>query len=1017
LPKHSYETAISGERRQVTALFYDIVGSTDLLQNLDAEDFARMQRRLHNQAAAVIRNYGGHLERIHGDGGSAYFGYPIASEDAAECAVAAALELVESCRQAAEAGDPRAAIQVRIGIATGTVVIADMSDTSLPARDEVVGITPALASRIQSEAEPNGVAVSEVTYRLTRSRFEYKSMPPRPLKGFGEMRLWRLLSRRPRTDRFSAERMHTPLIGRADELELCRRRWARAQEGRGQVIFLTGEPGIGKSRLVAELRQEFAGPDCEARLFQCLPRGNSRPLHPFIDTLRQELGDDPNAPVRALDPAAIRTSFAAAGCPISESAADMIGFLSGGSAGRSVGGTSEPDLTHNEVRRRAIGAALEIIAAWSRIRPQLIVIEDLHWADTFTEAVVAELAEDVANLPVLAIVTTRDEAPHGLLGEPNVLPIALSRLDAGATPRLLASIWQDPPPKGIASFIHDKSDGIPLFAEELATLMRERFSGSGSDLKDWEGALRESGIVTLQDLLAARLAGLGQARRIAQVASVIGREFSSDLLERMIADERLPLQLDEALETLMGAGTIRRRELGDGSAFRFRHVLLQEAAYDSLLKSNRREMHRRIADLVASGEAAAPPDEIMAWHCEQAGRPLDSARYAIGAASSCAIRSAMVEAESLLASAESRLAGLEPGGPAQELMLELLMTRGPVATALHGSGSEQARSIYERGVEICGTMTRPDPERWFPLYWGWWFTTPDYGVYRERAAAVVAFAEKAPDPEIRLQSIHCAWATDFNTGQHKDCLCRVERGLALYDPKRAGASRARYGGHDAKVCALAQRGLSSWFLGDAETARESVEAALAWAEKIDHRGSLCHALDFATMLRRYEGDAAGAIPFADRLGEIAERHALPSVTAKSRIFRGWARAHLGSLAEGLQELEAGLAQQREIDTPEDFPVYIEMQAELLGLAGQNTAGIALIGETIERAERIGHLFWVPELYRRGALLRHAAGEDEAAWREDLACAIRTAERNGAAMLVQRARADLARLTGEVEPTA
>jgi len=231
------------------------------------------------------------------------------------------------------------------------------------------------------------------------------------------------------------------------------------------------------------------------------------------------------------------------------------------------------------------------------------------------------------------------------------------------------------------------------------------------------------------------------------------------------------------------------------------------------------------------------------------------------------------------------------------------------------------------------------------------------------------------------------------------------------------APAARYGGHDAKVCGLAQRGLSSWFLGDAKTARESVDAALAWAEKIDHRGSLCHALDFATVLRRYEGDAAGALVFADRLGEIADQHGLPSVKAKSRIFRGWARAHLGSLEEGLQELEAGLAQQREIDTPEDFPVYIEMQAELLGMSGQNAAGIALIGEKIERAERMGHVFWVPELYRRRALLRHAAGEDEAAWREDLACAIRTAERNGAAMLVQRARADLARLTGEVEPTA
>lgn len=1006
-PSQKVVGAIAGERRQVTAVFYDIVGSTQLLQKLDPEDFAFLQRRLHSQAATIIRDNGGYFGNLQGDGGSAYFGLPVSSEDAAECAVSSAFELISQCQVLSRETDLGAALQIRVGIATGTVIVSDVEDQSLPARKEIIGIAPNLAARIQSEAEPNSVIVSDATYRLTRGAFEFQSIGTRQLKGFADaVALWKPTARRLQRDRFSSSHgTLTPLVGRADELDLCRRKWTEARDGRGQVLVMAGEAGIGKSRLAAELNQEVSRSGYGSQVFQCLPRGNSRPLHPFIDALRREIRRDTLGPP-GLEPKELRAFLQASGAKVSEDAINAAAFLSGGSNAQDADQRAS-GLSVDEASSQAIDSIVEILIAWSSGKPLLIIIEDLHWADTFTRAMIAELPARIAKEPILAVLTTRQPADLAdLFDNPDVPTIVLSGLGAQETPQLLEALWIGAPPPGLASFIHDRSEGVPLFAEELAGLFKERFGDGGSNPKDWNRALQESGVVSLKDILSARLSDLGKARRVAQVASVIGREFKADLLLRLLEEETTELSLNDALTQLRRSGIIRRHGDNNDAVYRFRHVLLQEAAYESLLKSDRRELHRRVAELVIQGTVSAPPDEVVAWHCGQAGRPLEAAFYAMRAAEACAVRSAPREAEQLLALTEGYIAECGADAEVDEIALQLLAMRGPIAIAVSGKGSPEARAIYEEGVAICRQREVKDRERWFPLYWGWWYTSPDRTTKRIRSQVLINDLDQANDPEIRLQTLHCAWAANFHAGQHHLCMNCIDKGLKLYDPDRGRVSRIRYGGHDAKVCGLGERAQLLWLTGDADGANEGIRQALEWAESIDHLGSLCHALDNAILLSTYQRDVPKTLELARRLRDLADVHDFPEVRAKSRIFAGWALALQGSLAEGLREFEAGLQTQQAIGTDEDAPVYSSLWAELLVRMGRSEPARLVLSGAIEEAEATGNMVWLPELYRLRALTRES--DELRASVLDLERAAALAEGQGAATLAARARAELDR---------
>ncbi|QRM29961.1 adenylate/guanylate cyclase domain-containing protein [Microvirga sp. VF16] len=989
-------------------MFYDIVDSTSLLSMLDPEEFADAQRAIHTTVASIIQRYDGYLDQIAGDGGCAFFGYPVATEDAAEAAVNAALEIIQRCRNLEQASDKISAVPMRIGLATGTVVVNSSSRVGLPGGVEIIGLAVNLAARLQTLTAPDSVLVSETTHRLTHSAFHYRFVDNITVKGFSEPQpVWQPLEKRELDSRFETRRRaDTPLVARVQEIEVGLRCWSEVEKGTGRILFLTGEAGIGKSRLVSELSRHVDRSSCDRRLFQCQPRGNRRPFHALIDRFIREIRHFTGS--EEVDNAAVRAYLAKLVPDVRQESIDSLCLLAEVSPGRLGGDMSPIDVPGQQFSRAAIGAMIDVLSAWSARKPQFIILEDYQWADALTKSLVAELARGIGGIRALLVVSSREPVGPDLTSCPGVVVQDLARLSSGNVAQLVEEIWKPHPvPQGLSHFIEARSEGVPLFVEELAYLLKDRFGSAHSTKVSWETMLVQEGVSTLKDLLLARIAGMNGARRIAQIASVIGREFLFPHLVA-IAGGMPHDTIASHLESLV-ANNVVHPAGGEGErSFRFRHVLFQEAAYDSLLKSEQRELHRRI---VAASKGSGSPqlsDDVLAWHCERAGLFQEATQYAIRAAEGCAIRSAMHEAYQLLASAETCLSRVTQSSSTDDLMLRLLATRGPVEMALYGSGSREARRTYEEAIAICRGKGPTDREQWFPLYWGWWITSPNSEAVA-RSQVIVSDLEKTSDPEIRLQALHCSWATHFHAGNHLDCLRCIDQGLRLYDRERAVLNRTKYGGHDAKVCGLAERGQSLWFRGDRAAAAKSVEAALHWAEEINHLGSICHALDVALIFNHFEKNGPEVLRLSARMRELAVQYDLPNCEAKADIFSGWALALQGHVTEGRGKFERGLKHQLKIGTEEDLPLYMDMRAATLECEGRDDLALRAIEEALEYAKRTSDVFWLPELYRRRAALGEQCGRSAVLVRLDLERALSLAVAQGAETIAQRVRDDLQRL--------
>jgi predicted ATPase/class 3 adenylate cyclase/DNA-binding transcriptional ArsR family regulator len=997
-----------GERRQVTAMFYDIVGSTSLLSVLDPEEFADTQRAIHTTVASVIHRHDGYLEQIAGDGGCAFFGYPIATEDAAELAISAALEIIQLCKGLKRISNNIPVVPLRIGLATGTVVVNPSSQVGLPGRVEIIGLAVNLAARLQALADPDTVLVSEATHRLTHSAFHYRFIDEIAVKGFTELQpVWQPLGKRELDSRFEMRRRaDTPLVARKQEIEQGLRCWSEAETGSGRILFLTGEAGIGKSRLLSELSRYIDRARCDRRVFQCQPRGNRCPFYPIINRFVREIQHFTGS--EDLDDVAVHAYLAQLAPDLNQESIDTLCLLVDTPTSSARSKMSLPDVPSQDFGHTAVAAMIEILSAWSKNKPQFIVLEDYQWADALTKLLVAELARKISHMRVLLAVSCREPIDRELSVCSPVTVQDLARLSSGDVAQLVEEIWaSNPVPKGLSHFIEKRSEGVPLFAEELALLLKGKFGTALSDQGSWEALLAHDGVLTLKDLLLARLAGLKDARRIAQMASVIGREFLVRELEA-IAGGLSHETVVRHLECLMRNKVVHPAGSGGEAAFRFRHVLLQEAAYDSLLKSEQRELHRRIVDASGGGSSPQLSDDVLAWHCERAGLFQEAAQYAVRAAEGCAIRSAMHEAYHLLGSAETCLSRVERFSSMDDLMLRLLAIRGPVEMALFGSGSREARRTYEKAIAICRGKGPTDREQWFPLYWGWWITSPNSEAVA-RSQVIVSDLEKTSDPEIRMQALHCSWATHFHAGNHFECLWCIDQGLRLYDQERAIISRTKYGGHDAKVCGLAERGQSLWFRGDHEAAAKNIEAALDWAGEINHLGSICHALDVALIFNHFEKNHSAVLRLSARMRELAEQHDLPNCEAKSDIFAGWALTLQGQVTEGRSMFERGLKHQLEIGTEEDLPLYMDMRATTLQCEGCDSLALHAIEEALDHAKRTSDVFWLPELYRRRAELSDRCGRPMLLVSGDLEHALALAVKHGAEMIAQRARDDLQRL--------
>jgi predicted ATPase len=630
------------------------------------------------------------------------------------------------------------------------------------------------------------------------------------------------------------------------------------------------------------------------------------------------------------------------------------------------------------VRERMIWAMRRCIDEWCEAGPTIFTVEDLHWIDPTSKDLVRELVEYITGKPVLLMLTTRNRVPWAETGSHvgRIRLHPLQRMEAGV---LLAEIWRGRPdslPAAVVSLAYERTQGIPLFLEEISQWLA---SALGAGASEWVELLSNSRIASFENLLSARLGGMGHGKIVAQAASVIGREFDTELL-RAILSALSEKRLSAGLKELVRAKILVPRRHGSQSGYAFRHSLIQESLYGLLLRKSRTALHQQIYRAVAgSPEARARMGAaVLAEHAERGGLFEEAAAQFIEAARESSARSAMAEARHLLDRVLKVLPGVPDGDERARLELSALAVLGPVLISTLGSRSPEARNLYERAVRIA--RRRPVHERagWFPIYWGWWYTGGDFAVQRKRAKAVMGDLRDVADPEVQLQVQHCVWAIDFNLGRHETCIAAVDAGLALYHTGRGRESLIVYGGHDPRVCGLGQKGLSLWFEGFAIEARACIDEATRWAKELKHVGSIAHAYDIAAMLHRYRNDYVALKDTVASMRQLARKHEMRSLAAKALIFDGWRIARLGDARRGRKRAEEGFAIQREIGTREDFPVYSEMLADILERLGEHASAREVLDEALKETERTRHLYWQAELFRRRALLSAelGAGTDE-----------------------------------------
>jgi class 3 adenylate cyclase len=886
------EEAGSGdaERRQVTVMFADMVGSTALSAKLDPEPLGGLIRRYQDAVAGAIGRYGGFVAKFMGDGVLAYFGFPRAFEDAAERAVRAALGILSEVGAIETPDGTR--VQARIGIATGLVVVGESIGTGMAQERTIVGETPNLAARLQALAEPDCIIISESTQKLLGGLFELTHAGEHELKGFARpLPAWRVCGEAAVESRFAAIRTGgLPLIGRAHEKGLVRERWQLARQGEGQIVTVIGEAGIGKSRMIEALQEEVVG-EAHARInLQCSPYHSDSALYPVIQYLNRVAGFAPADPadvraekIRALlaarriaDPAAWPLLAELLSMPLAETAATA----------------------QSPTQRKASTLALivEIMARTGDGDPVVIVLEDAHWIDATTLEMMTRLTDSIARARLLAVVSARPDFVPPWLARPHATLVTLGRLGRPECMQVVAGVAAA---HGLSTAtiatIVAKTDGIPLFVEELTRSVMES-AGEGSSVP-----------ATLKDSLMARLDRLGGAREMAQIAAVIGRQFTFAILEAVSG--KGSGELEGMLAKLVASGIVFPEERSLERSFIFKHALVRDAAYESLLLMRRREWHGRVAQALEQrfGDVAAREPELLAYHFGEAGLLSLACDYRMRAGDQAVSRSAYVEAIAHF-TAGLKLAEALPLQEGLRRRLQFWLKLGSASVVAHGLQSVEAETAYIKASEI-GEQLGDGPAS-FQAKWGLWINANlrrKTALARDRASELVSLAQQSGDRELLLEAYHCQLSTAHFRGDVRGALEGCRHAIALYDMTQHRHLAHAFGGHDPGVCAHAQCGNSWQLSGEEQPARQHFTQAIALAEMLDHPNSLGHGLHNIGIGHQLVGDREATYTAAHRAAALAEKFNLPPWRASSLILVGWATATGAGVVDAVRLIDAEIA--------------------------------------------------------------------------------------------------------------
>jgi class 3 adenylate cyclase/tetratricopeptide (TPR) repeat protein len=979
-----------GERRHVTVMFCDLVDSTGIAARLDAEEWRDLVGAYLEAASAAVVEMGGKVAKKLGDGLMALFGYPVAQENDAERAVRAALSiqraLAELNRKNEGAGKP--ALAARIAIDTGPAV--------LDAGGEIFGDVPNIAARAQTLAEAGSVVVTARVQRQVAGLFVAEERGSHELKGVPEpVTLYRII-RASGGGRRAGQRHLTPLVGRDEEIALLVRRWERSRQGDGQLVLIVGEPGLGKSRLIEEFHARLRDVPHTWVEWSCSQLLQNTPLHPIAEWGRLRFGGaDVPAEQRLAD---LENTLALIKLDPAENVPLLAPLLD-----IPLPQEGAPTLAPEGLRRRQLAALTAWAMSSARIQPAVLALEDLHWADPTTLDLLRGIAERGALAPLFVLMAARPEFRPAWGMRSHHSLIALAPLDRDQVHHMIGEIAaRHALPKEVVEGVTERTGGVPLFVEEVTRLLLEGGAPGGSQTIP----------PTLQQSLTARLDRLGAAREIAQIGAVLGRGFSYALLQSVAGLDEGALQ--SALERLAQADILFVEGDGPQANFRFKHVLIQDAAYEGLLKSRRRVLHARAAEILR--ESASPEPEAIAHHFTQAGLDELAIEWWGKAGDHALRRSAFQEAIAHLGKAIAMAD--QAAGPAARAAIskaeasQRVKLQNDYAQALlwsKGYAADETKAAFKRTSALAARAELP-AEQFSALYgqWLWSWSRGEFRVARDTAERFLREAEA----EGRIAEARAAHLTlglaCMQLGDLREARTQLELALSRFE--EPGSDTREKFGLDAGASARAFLAFTMWLSGDLPRVRELIEEATRLAGELGHPPTTATVLIYKIAIEIARNDFESVVVDAENFLKISQQHSMGYHLAHSRLYLSLGRTRVGNTQRGVDDFRKSLADYRDQGNRVGVPSYLGALARLEAAAQNYERALALIDEALMMSQEGWDRLYDSTLHRlRGNILLKRDPANPAQAEEAFKTSLAIAKQQGARSFELLAALALAKL--------